>query len=199
MFVSLCLFYTQKTHGDRYSAEGFKKALVHFFKITEFVKQVNVYSQLYCLSILDMWPRSYFFSHTINTNGFSKNKLEAFLGLWDLSSMTYLHFGDYFYFCIEMLCFWVINSARLLGIKYYQKSLGLRVDPQGRAYQEDQSSRLSTKVFQSGLWGLALLTALLLRRKLIPSLTAGWWAWFCTHKGKPHLEGMKLGPRSAWL
>lgn len=69
-----------------------------------------------------------------------------------------------------MLCFWVINSARLPGIKYYQKSLGLRVDLQGRAYQEDQSSRLSTKVFQSGLWGLALLTALLLRRKLIPSL-----------------------------
>lgn len=98
-----------------------------------------------------------------------------------------------------MLCFWVINSARLLGIKHYQKALELRVAPQGRAYQEDQSSRVPTKVFQAGLWGLALLTALLRGSNLIPSLTAGWWAWLCTQKGKPHLEGMKPGPLSVWL
>lgn len=71
--------------------------------------------------------------------------------------------------------------------------------PQGRAYQEDQRSSLSRKAFQASLWGLTLLTALLQSSNLIPHLTVGWWAWFCTHKGKPHLEGRQPGPLSAWL
>lgn len=95
-----------------------------------------------------------------------------------------------------MLYFWVINSARLLGIKYYQRALGLRVAPQGRTYKVakgSSGSRVCTKAVQADagcttdLWGLALLATLLKRSRLIPSLTAGWRVWFCTHKGKPHL------------
>lgn len=98
-----------------------------------------------------------------------------------------------------MLCFWVINSARLLGIKHYQKALGLRVASSGKRLLRGPEQQTFHKGFQASLWGLAVLTALLQRSHLIPSLTAGWWACFCTHKGKPHLEGMKPGPLSAQL
>jgi len=81
-----------------------------------------------------------------------------------------------------MLYFWVINSARLLEIMYYQRALGLRVAPQGRTYKVakgSSGSRVYTKAVQAdvgctaGLQGLALLTTLLKRSRMILSLTAG--------------------------
>lgn len=65
-----------------------KNPSVSFFLRTTFVKQGNVFSQLYFFFIMDMLSRTYFSSHAINTNGFSENKSEAILGLWDLSGVT---------------------------------------------------------------------------------------------------------------
>lgn len=144
-----------------------------------------------------MLPRTFFSSHVINTNGFSKNKSEAFWGLWDLSRVTDV--GQFW-----RLLLILHTDALLLGYKFSQtsgdkvlsKSIRAESAPQGRTYKAakgSSDSQVCSKAAEAdvgrtaGLWGLALLATLLGRSRLIPSLTAGWRVWFCTHKSKPHL------------
>lgn len=94
---------------------AFKESSWLFFKRTASVKQGKVFSQLCFLLILDMLSRTYFSSHATNRSGCSKDKSEAFLGLWDLSSVT------------DVAQFWRLllilhRGALLLGYKFSQTS-----------------------------------------------------------------------------
>lgn len=154
MFVSLRLFYTQKTNVHWYSAEGFQRVLVaFFFKRTASVKQGKVFSQLCFLLILDMLSRTYSSSHATNRNGCSKDNSEAFLGLWDLSSVT------------DVAQFWRLlliphRGALLLGYKFRQtsghkvlpKSTGTERGSSGETWWSGKGERWS-RSFQGGCGG----------------------------------------------
>lgn len=136
-----------------------------------------------------------FFSHAIDTNRFSKCMAVAFLGQWDLSSVTDVAQVGRWLFILH-------RDALLLGYKFSQTSADKLLSKSiktERASSENslQSGKgeqwqLSLQFVSQAVWGCttclwACSSHTSGKSSLTPILAGGWRLRFCTHKGKTNL------------